>query len=374
MEKVDNTLVKVEIERGRTWLLSLLVLLAALVIITLLMTPSIGQLEVKSNPAGNVEEEAMVVEGRTPRPMPVVEEYFAKGWDFRARNTEEQVLVVTTAEESFESKLFKIGSAINLCAHLGYAPPLVLVDALRTTDSEVPIACQDLPELLQDIFPRLRILSVPDPETHLSAIFPQAMRLQGSFRRESVQREDFCVFPKLESSTIVVSGTWESWEYVDDYRPALFELLEFHPVIYHHCRKSYPVIFDRRTPVRGIFIGDAKNLPVEEIRRFIYRNPIDNERVLVFLSRDLDLEKDSRWAELESEFKNRALFVSGEPTHVQIYLGALCRELLVDLSTVGWWVGFHGIHRGKTVYYTDPGVEIPLIEHYLHPAFRSNKN
>jgi hypothetical protein len=329
--------------------------------------------EASTKGADIVSNDETEYEERSPRPMPVVENYFAKGWDFRARNTEEQVLVLTTAEETFESKLFKIGSAINLCAHLGYAPPLVVVDAARETDSEVPVTCQDLPELLQDIFPKLRVVSARDPEAALTKTFPKAMQLQGKFRRESVDREDFCVFPKLDSSTIVVSGYWESWEYVDDYRTALFEHFEFHPVVYHHCRKAYPDLFDRRTPVRGVFIGGG-SLPAEEIRKFVNRSPIDNERVLVFLSRDLDLENDPCWGELEQEFKHKALFISGEPSHVQIYLGVFCKELLVDLSTLGWWVGFHGVHRGKTVYYAEPGEEIPLIEHYLHPSFRANKN
>lgn len=367
---------KLSVSGGHRGWLSLIVVLAGLVVVVLLLSPSVNQfsLGVKRIQGGERTEEIEEYEARSPRPMPVVEDYFAKGWDFRARNTEEQVLVITTLEDSFESKLFKISSAVNLCAHLGYAPPIVFVDSRRVTDSEVPVTCQDLPELIQDIFPKLRVVSVPQPEKNLDGVFPRAMRLQGRFRRESSNREDFSVFPKLESPTIILSGSWESWEYVDDYRPAVFEQLEFHPVIYHHCRKTYPMLFDRRTPVRGVFLGGISGLPVEDIRRFILRSPIDNERIVVFVDRDIDLEGTPGWHALEEEFKHRTLFISGEPKHVQIYLGVFCKELLIDLTGIGWWVGFHGVYRGKPVYYVEPGNVIPLLEHYLHPAFRSNKN
>jgi hypothetical protein len=351
-------------------LTGLIVLLAAAIVVTLLLTQtSVNQLGVKGT-EHTIELEQY--EDRSPRPMPVVENYFAKGWDFRARNTEEQVFVLTTAEESFESKLFKIGSAINLCAHLGYAPPIIFVDALRTTDSEVPETCQDLPELIQDIFPKLRVISVSNPEKLIDRAFPRAMNLQGKFKRESIDKEDFSVFPKFESTTIILSGSWESWEYVDDYRPALFEQLEFHPVIYHHCRKVYPMFFDRRTPIRGVFIGGA-HLPVEDIRRFIHRSPIDQEKIVIFLDENINHDNQELQG-LMDELKERVFVISGEPKHVQIYLGVMCKEMLIDLSALGWWVGFHAVYRGKPVYYSEPVTPIPLIEHFLHPLFRSNKN
>lgn len=312
---------------------------------------------------------------RSPRLMPVVEDYYSKGWDFRARNLEEQIIVITSRTESFEAKLFKISAAVNLCAHLGYPPPAILVDSERITDSEVPESCNDIPELIQDIFPKLRVLSMSEPELFVNEYYPDAMVLDGAMRRESTDTADFKDFPALNSSTIIFKGSWESWEYVDDYRPAVFEQLEFHPVIYHYSRKNYPMMFDRRTPVRGIFIGDNNNIDVESIRRYLDRAPIENEKIVMYCKED---PSEDLLKELFGEhYPNRTLIVTGECHQVQIYIGMFCRELLIDLTNLGWWVGFQAVHRGKTVYYIDNERvtnSIPLITHYAHPSFLSNKN
>jgi hypothetical protein len=126
--------------------------------------------------------------------------------------------------------------------------------------------------------------------------------------------------------------------------------------------------------VRGVFIGGSDKFPLADISWFINRSPIENEKILVFINKDIVPENNPQWGEFEEEFKSKALIISGEPSYVQIYLGVFCKELLVDLSNLGWWVGFHGIYRDRTVYYTNPSDDIPLIEHYLHPSFRSNKN
>lgn len=152
-----------ETEKKQTnrWGLAIASLIVFGVVVAILFNPTMLD-SLRKKGAGLLKTKGEVVEEevieRSPRPMPVVEDYFSKGWDFRARNVEEQVIVVTTKEETFESKLFKIGSAVNLCAHLGYAPPLVLVNSERETDSEIPVTYRDIPELIQDIFPKLRVL------------------------------------------------------------------------------------------------------------------------------------------------------------------------------------------------------------------------
>ena len=360
--------------RISTWSI-LILILSFLVIVLILTNPSMveawvkktGSLLIKGEEVKKVQE---VQAERTPRPMPVVEDYFSKGWDFRARNVEEQVIVVTTIEESFESKLFKIASGINLCAHLGFAPPTVLVDSFRTTDAEIPDTYRDIPELIQDIFPKLKVLSVPKPDLFVKTFFTNARIMDGKMRRESVDPSDFGEFPKIDASTIVITGSWESWEYVDDYRSAVFDQLEFHPVIYHHCRKTYPVLFDRRIPTRGIFLGDISSLNPEDIKKFISRNPSDNERIVVFLP-EQPKEEGVLKEIFGEDYESKVLVVVGECKQVQIYLGVFCRELLIDLTNFGWWVGFHAFFRGRTVYYTGAIDSIPLIDHYNHPGFRN---
>ena len=373
MDRDQEERVKRNSSRINMWSL-LMITLVFLIIVLILTNPSMveslikksGALLIKGEDVKQVQE---VQVERIPRPMPVVEDYFSKGWDFRARNIEEQVIVSTSNDETFESKLFKIASGINLCAHLGFAPPLVLVDSNRTTDTEIPDTYRDIPELLQDIFPKLKVLSVPKPDLFIKTFFTNAMILEGKMRRESTEASDFGEFPKIDASTIILTGHWESWEYVDDYRSAVFDQLEFHPVIYHHCRKTYPVLFDRRIPTRGIFLGDINSLNPEEIKKFVSRNSIDNERIVVFLP---EQPKDEGiLKEIFGEgYESKVLVVVGECKHVQIYLGVFCRELLIDLTNFGWWVGFHAFFRGRVVYYTGSTESISLIEHYNHPSFR----
>ena len=373
MDRDQEERVKRNSSRINMWSL-LMITLVFLIIVLILTNPSMveslikksGALLIKGEDVKQVQE---VQVERIPRPMPVVEDYFSKGWDFRARNIEEQVIVSTSNDETFESKLFKIASGINLCAHLGFAPPLVLVDSNRTTDTEIPDTYRDIPELLQDIFPKLKVLSVPKPDLFIKTFFTNAMILEGKMRRESTEASDFGEFPKIDASTIILTGHWESWEYVDDYRSAVFDQLEFHPVIYHHCRKTYPVLFDRRIPTRGIFLGDIDSLNPEEIKKFVSRNSIDNERIVVFLP---EQPKDEGiLKEIFGEgYESKVLVVVGECKHVQIYLGVFCRELLIDLTNFGWWVGFHAFFRGRVVYYTGSTESISLIEHYNHPSFR----
>jgi len=375
MERSEEERIKRNTSRMNMWSV-LMITLVFLIIVLILTNPSMveswikktGALLIKGEDIKQVQE---VQVERVPRPMPVVEDYFSKGWDFRARNVEEQVIVVTTSEETFESKLFKIASAINLCAHLGFAPPLILVDSNRTTDTVIPDTYRDIPELVQDIFPKLKVLSVPKPDLFVKTFFTNAMILEGKMRRESTESTDFGEFPKIDSSTIVMTGSWESWEYVDDYRSAVFDQLEFHPVIYHHCRKTYPVLFDRRIPTRGIFLGDVKSLKKEVVKNFVSKNPIDKEKIVVFLPEQPSDEGILK--EIFGEgYDSKILVVVGECKHVQIYLGVFCRELLVDLTNLGWWVGFHALFRGRIVHYVtgDVSESNPLFVHYNHPGFR----
>jgi len=308
--------------------------------------------------------------GRQARPMPVVENFYAQGWDFRARNNEEQIFVLTHQQESLETKLFRIGAAINLSAHLGYAPPTIVVEAGRLTDSAIPNTYRDIPELLQDIFPRLRVISVENVNTFMKSL-PSVTLYEGRMQMNSSDPDCFQEFPVIHSPTLVFDGHWESWKYLDDYRKGMFEHMEFHPIVYHHCRKTYPQLFDRKTPTKGIFIDNIDHLCTDQIQAFVNRSVVPNEKVLMFIPSPVG--NKVLQSIFGTDYESHVSIVVGECKHVQIYLGIFCRELLIDLSQLGWWVGFHALFRGKTVYYHQED-KIVLMDHALHPGWFKNKN
>lgn len=307
---------------------------------------------------------------RAARPMPVVENFYAQGWDFRARNNEEQIFVLTHPNETLETKLFRIGASLNLSAHLGYAPPTIVVQTGRITDSRIPETYRDIPEILQDIFPRLRVISVKDIKGFVSSL-PEATILKGDMRMHLETSHYFQDFPSVHSTTIVFDGDWESWMFLDDYRKGMFEHLEFHPIIYHHCRKTYPQLFDRKTPTKGIFINRLENICVHELKTFVERNKLPGEKILMFIPQPLG--NKILQTIFGEDYESHVSIVVGECDHVQMYLGVFCRELLIDVSQLGWWVGFHALFRGKTVYYYQ-GCKLFFTDQTIHPGWSKNKN
>jgi hypothetical protein len=318
----------------------------------------------------SVQSAQVSLRTRSPRPMPVVENFYAQGWDFRARNNEEQIFVLTHPTESFETKLFRIGAALNLSAHLGYAPPTVVVSTGRFTDSDIPETYRDIPELIQDIFPRIRVISVQDMNRFVKSL-PDATLLKGDMKMHCGTSHYLQEFPSVHSTTIIFDGDWESWMFLDDYRKGMFEHLEFHPIIYHHCRKTYPQLFDRKTPTKGIFINSLESICVEEIKVFIHRNKVPGEKILMFIPQPLG--NKILTTIFGEDYENHVSIVVGECAHVQMYLGVFCRELLIDVSRLSWWVGFHAVFRGKPVYYYH-GCPLFFTHQTLHPGWSKNKN
>jgi hypothetical protein len=294
---------------------------------------------------------------RQGKNIPVVEDYYAKNWDYRARNGNDQVIVIAHAGEVFEKLLFRISCAVALCAHMGFAPPLVVTQSSRSTDC--PAIAREVPELIQDIFPRLRVLNVASPDSFAKTAFPGSMHVRGEITRAG--RFEFLEFPKITSPTIVLEGDWESWKYTEDYRVSVFESLEFHPAIYHYARKTYPLLFDRKSPVSGIVLGNGVRENWEgEIRGFL-KSRTPGERLLVFGSGQVPDP---------SMFGENATIVSGETSQVIIYVAAFFKVVLIDPSLTGWWAGMHAYYRGKNVsYITDDE-----SEHFLSPHWSRNKS
>jgi len=326
-------------------------ILVTLVILVLIVTStsSLATLGIRTSSVTPVE--------RPSKNIPVVENYYAKNWDYRARNGNEQILVVGRAGEPLEKLLFRISCSLSLAAHLGYNPPLVLVESGRLSDSPSP--ARDVPELVQDIFPRLRVVSLPSPMGFVKAYFPDAMLVRGTIQRN--HRGEFEEFPEISSSTVVIEGDWESWKYTEDYRQAVFDHLDFHPMMYHYSRKTYPLLYDRKTPVRGIVLGgNTTDELAEEVRCFLERNRLANERIVVFSQTPVQNPEI---------FGEGALIVHGECSQVIIYASVFCRELLIDSSLLGWWAGMHAYYRGREIYWmgSDEG------EHFLSPHWKKNK-
>jgi len=348
-------------ERDRVWFVSLIVLIVLFTVVIFTSYPSLHQAGLKKK---NFEHQEAI----SPRPMPVVENYFSTGWDFRARNLEEQVIVITRETETWDVKLFRIGAAVNLCAHLGYHPPTILVEQGRKDDIPAPSIYRDIPTRIQDIFPKLRVLSVENIDRFLSTQVSDSMLVNGctDFGVHNSQIESF---PEITSTTIIIDGHWESWECLDDYKTALFDQLEFHPVIYHHCRKSYPEFFDRRVFVKSVFCSTMDSNVADNINRLISRNATENQKVYIFTGRNVDEHLLVEW--FGEGYKDKVTIVVGECSQVLMYLGVFCRELLIDLTPACWWIGFHGNYRGRTVYYipTDKVNEV-----CVYPEWLSNKN
>lgn len=345
---------KVQATRSSVLLYSTLVL-AVLIILALVLANTYGfaALGLKRSSLTSPVE-------RSAKNIPVVENYYAKNWDYRARNGNEQILVIAHGGEALEKLMFRISCSLALAAHMGFAPPLILVESGRLTDS--PASARDVPELIQDIFPKLRVISLPSPRAFVQTHFPDAMFIRGSIERDN--RGPFAEFPPINSSTIVIDGDWESWKYTEDYKQAIFDHLEFHPMMYHYSRKTYPVLYDRKTPVRGIVlgkeIGNSKDETEAEVREFLNRNRLPNEKIMVFS------EKPIQNPEI---FGEGALIVHGECPQVVIYSSVFCRELLIDSSLLGWWAGMHAYYRGREIRWmgSDEG------EHFLSPHWSQNK-
>lgn len=341
---------KVQANRSSVLIYSAIVFVGViLVVLVLTNATTFSALGLKRSSVALVE--------RPPKSIPVVESYYGKNWDYRARNGDEQVLVIGNSGESFEKMLFRISCSLALCAHMGYAPPLIIVETNRVSDS--PSSAKDVPELIQDIFPKLRVLGVSSPVSFVKTNFPNAMQIQGSTQRDS--HGSFAEFPPIKTSTVVITGDWESWKYTEDYKQVIFDHLEFHPMLYHYSRKTYPVLYDRKSPARGIVLGGILGDGMgDEVREFLTRNRFPNEKIVVFT------EKPVENPEL---FGEGALIVQGECPQVIIYASVFCRELLIDSSLLGWWAGMHAYYRGREVYYmsSDEG------EHFLSPHWTQNK-
>lgn len=335
---------------GSPVLIYALVVLVGLLILALVLTNTHSLTALGKRRSAIVE--------RAKKTIPVVENYYSKNWDFRARHGDDQILVIAQKGEPLEEFLFRISCSIALAAHMGYSPPLVLVDSTRETDS--PSAAKDIPELIQDIFPKLRVMGIPAPSRFVRTQFPEAMFVRGSVKRNG--QEAFEEFPEITSRTIVIEGDWESWKYTEDYRQAVFDHLEFHPMIYHYSRKTYPSIHDRKNPVRGIVLGgEFRGEENEaEVRDFVERARTSGEKIIVFSKNPL---------EKPEIFGENTLVVQGECPQVVIYVAVFCRELLIDSSLLGWWAGMHAYYRGREVSWMG-GDE---SEHFFSPHWRRNK-
>jgi hypothetical protein len=346
--------------RDKIWFVSLIVLVVLVTVAIYTSYPSLQQFGMKRNTFESQEP-------LSPRPMPVVENYFSTGWDFRARSLEEQVLVVTRDFETWDVKLFRIGAAVNLCAHLGYHPPTILVEQGRKDDIPAPSIYRDIPTRIQDIFPKLRVLSVDHIDKFLSSHLSNSMLVKGctDFGGHNPQVESF---PEITSSTIIIDGHWESWECVDDYKTALFDQLEFHPVIYHHCRKTYPEFFDRRVFVKSVFCSNIDPLVASNIKNIITKNTTENQKVYIFTDHTVEEKLLTKW--FGKGYNDKITIVVGECSQILMYLGVFCRELLIDLSPASWWIGFHATYRGRAVYYipTDR-----VKEECVYPEWLPNK-
>jgi len=297
---------------------------------------------------------------RIQKNIPVVEDYYAKNWDFRARNATDHVFVLSPPGEPLEKFLFRMACSIALSAHMGFPPPIAVLSSGRVSDSAT--SARDIPELINEIFPRLRVLSVPDPKAFIASTYPEAMIIRGSISRET--RDMFVEFPEIKSPIVVLEGDWESWKYTEDYRSSIFEHLEFHPSLYHYVRKTYPVLCDRRSPVRGVILNGVGETTVGEIQRFISRNKLTNEKIIIF-------DRGGSLGESDvASLGGATLVVSGECSHAIIYLSVFCRELLIDSSLTGWWAGMHAFYRGRTVYCMTSDES----EHFMSPHWLSNKS
>lgn len=334
-----------------------LLLVAVAVAITVLVTTNVtvASIGVRGSKIASPE--------RPPRAVPIVADYFGKGWDFRARDLDNQVVVVTSRGDSFEDILFRIACAVALCAHLGYRPPLVLLEENRDPDCPMGTLVTDVPERLHDIFPNLHVLITPDPHKVAKLAFPGAMNVHGSVGRNFTG--SFVEFPNLQSRTVVIDGSWESWKYSDDYQLALFHVLEFHPMLYHHCRRSFPELFDKKGPIRGIFINDRETLAdVETLRRSIdryllYKND-SRQRSVFFVPEGAVIPPEVIPA-------NATVF-HGQASHVCMYASIFCRDVLVDLSPRGWWVASHAASRGRPVHCI-PSDNVST-DHFVNPRWR----
>lgn len=288
-----------------------------------------------------VNSQTTEINSRIQKPIPTVGDYFCKGWDFRARNGEEQILVPLDTQQSFAQKLFTIGTSVALAAHLGYRPPFIFMESGRHPDTNVNDNNELVPSLIQDIFPNLNIISIQDMKK---------LNLTGQL----IQSEDsFREIPEITSPTVIIKGCWKSWKYMDDYLKSVFKTLEFHPAIYHHLIKTYPFIMDRKDPWKGIYV--KKYTP--EMRDYI-RAFCDINTIMFTPDRNLDA----------SELPSNMIIVTEEVFQVVMYASAFLHSTLIDLSDEGWWIGLHGMFRNKAVKYI-PGTNDVDFDNFIHPRW-----
>jgi hypothetical protein len=283
--------------------------------------------------------------------IPVVQDYFCKGWDHRARNNEEQIVVcLDDIQGDLPRQIIRVSCSIALSAHYGYRPPFILVRTDRKPDCIVHNRHEKIPENIQDIFPMLNVLSL-SPQTDIEKMFPYAQIIRGDVRRES---KEFVEIDAIKSKTAILTGDWVSWKYTDDYLTATFGILEYHPSIYHHLLKTYPFFLDRSKPWNAIVLGKSRPDP-HILNEFAKRSP---RTVLFTQNPDFNL----------NEFTQDVFVLTQEPFQLVSYFAGLVGELLIDDDLGSWWSGLHATHRGRNVYYLPSENTGP---HFYHPRWIS---
>lgn len=316
-------------------LMSILVLLVVIVVVT---RPSLESAGV-----------AKMTHVSQYKQIPVVQDYFCKGWDYRARNNEEQIVVcLDDIQGDLPRQVCRVACAVSLSAHYGYRPPFILVRTGRVPDCVVMNRHEKIPETIQDIFPMLNVLSI-SPGTKFESMFPGCQILKGDVRRDT---SGFVEVDSIRSNTALIVGDWESWKYTDDYLSAVFGILEYHPSIYHHLLKTYPFFLDRSKPWNAIVLGKTRPDP-HYLNEFAKRSP----RTILFTDLpDFKL----------GEFTAEVFVLTQEPFQLVSYMAGLVGELLIDDEVSSWWAGIHATHRGRNVYHLPSD---RAGAHYHHPRW-----
>lgn len=281
--------------------------------------------------------------------VPVVQDFFCKGWDHRARNNEEQVVVLLDdIQGDLPKQVIRVACAVAISAHHGYRPPFVMVRADRKKDCVVHNRHEKIPELIQDIFPMLNVLSVSSGVS-IEKMFPSSQCMRGCVKKNTIE---FVEMQAVRENTVIVSGDWVSWKYFDDYLSSIFGILEYHPSIYHHILKTYPFLMDRSKPWNAIVLGKSRPDP-HILNEFAKRSP----RTILFTELpDLNL----------TEFTQNVFVLTQEPFHIVSYFAGLVGELLIDDDLASWWAGMHATYRERNVYYIPSDETGP---HYHHPRW-----
>lgn len=319
-----------------TYVILLIAVMVMLVVAILLTNPDLSVASISK-----LMLDTQSSSSRISKPIPTVGDYFCKGWDFRARNNEEQILVPLDSKQTFAQKLFTIGTSIALSAHLGYRPPFIFVDSNRAPDTIVNDKNELVPNLIQDIFPNLNVISLPDLKS--LSLSGQVIEAGSSFQE----------IPEISSPTVIMRGCWKSWKYMDDYLKSVFQTLEFHPAIYHHLLKTYPFIMDRKKPWKGIYVKRYTPEMKDYIRAFA-----DTQTIMFTPDRTINA----------SDLPTNLIIVTEEVFQVAMYASAFLQSTLIDLSDEGWWIGLHGMFRNKVIKYI-PGVNDVDFDNFIHPRW-----